>query len=168
MDPWDRQHGETWKDWQLFLHYLHSETRVKSRTAEANGLSPSRIYVISKREKWDARTTAYDNHLQEKEDEVVLGELESATREHIKAVRSMRALGMRTIQRVLENSEDGDVPPTEIREALSLVKDSINLERLILGEATVRTETQSWDLSGLTPEEIRQLRELKAKAGVSQ
>ena len=167
MDQWDRQPEETWKDWQLFLHYLHSETRIKARTAEANGLSASHIYTISKRERWDERATAYDNHLQEKEDEVVLSELESATREHLESVRSMRTLGMRTIQRALANSEANDVPPTEIREALSLVKDSINLERLILGEVTERSETQHWDLSELSTEEIRMLKEIKAKAGVS-
>jgi hypothetical protein len=73
-----------------------------------------------------------------------------------------------TLERTLAIGERSKkkVPPTSVDSAVKLLKESVMLERLILGAATAREEHRhALDVSKLTSEDSEQLLELLSRAG---
>ena len=160
--PWIRQNGEQDHEWRGFCKYRDMEIRVKQDLEPVLGIGRNRIWQIAKKWFWDDRVREYDNHMLQIQDAAAEDELERITREHLRAARTMRELGLRRLENALESGEDVDT-----REAIALIKEAINTERLVYGEVTERKETkQTWNLEGLSAKEIRELRRLKQRASV--
>jgi hypothetical protein len=85
---------------------------------------------------------------------------------HIEILREMRSAAASVASCWTERIKLGEDLNWSPRDVLAIVKETIQLERLIRGEATERVEVGVVDLTKLSIDEIEQLRALEIKAGV--
>lgn len=168
QDPWERREAEGETPYLHFRSYLTLPLpRPDLGTyAKTRGLAKNTIQVYSSRFDWTERLAAWDAHIARAEEEVILTERQQLTRDHLQALRAARTLGTVVITGLLQRAEEtGRTEGVDARTALALVKQSAELERLIVGEATERVETRDLDLdlSGLSAAEAETLLSLLAK-----
>ena len=158
--PWHRRDSESDKAWRAFLAYLHAEKpRVKKHIADALGASPKAVYFWSREYKWNDRILAYDQYMQSKEDDIIVQGREEMAREHLAMASKARTMVNRALEDHLAASEGLDH-----RDTLNYLKEIVRIERLIIGEATERSESKEiHDLDKLSPEEALILAELMDK-----
>ena len=170
--PWVRQPCDTNTRWAAFLTYREqSPPRSLSRLARESGRDRSRLQEWSSAYSWPERSAAYDRHL----DAARVSAVVDALSEDARAVASRHAAVLRDAQiaaasvvkswlNKLANGESLDGwTPNDVR---GMLRDLIQLERLVRGEATARVEVGvGFDLTRLSVEEIETMRALEAKAG---
>jgi len=164
--PWERVEGEGEIAYERFWTYL-SLPRPRPTIVEfSKRINRSRggVARMSAKFDWPGRIQAWDDAAKDVEADAILTEREKITREHLQALRAARVLGTIAIQDHLKKARGGKLS-VNVREALALLRDSVQLERLILGEATERVETRELDVdvSKLTGEEAEQLLAILAK-----
>jgi len=168
-DPWLQLDNEGDIPYADFWRYLSLPLPrpTTGEYAKTIGKTQSTISKYSSRYNWAQRLQSWDARLHDIEVEAVITEREKMTREHLQALRAARILGTLAIQDHLRKAKAAKVGKIDIgvRSALALLKESMHLERLILGEATERVETRELDVdvSKLTGEEAEQLLAILAK-----
>lgn len=166
---WDRRPAETDTQWSYFQAFRSmAPPRHLGVCAESLHRSYRTIEKYSTQHDWFARSNDWDEHLAHKADDAIVSEVEKMAREHLDAAKRARVLGTSALARYLKmiSKSDND-PVVSARDALALVEKGITLERLIIGEATDRTETRTVDvdLSRLNAEKAARLLELLEEAG---
>ena len=164
-EPWMKQDGESDEAFMCFRRFLAlPEPRALRACAEASGKSYQTIRRYPGNHSWRKRATAWDTHIATQQAELVLTEREKITREHLQAVRAARTLGTIAIHDLLRQAKQaGGSTNINARTALALLRDAVQLERLIIGEATERTETNDFDMSKLSGDEAELLLKLIGK-----
>jgi len=137
--------------------------------AKRLGKAYQTVRRYSSAHNWAGRAKAWDAHEAKAEDRVVISERERMVRDQLRVLEGMRGLGTSEIARRIRLAKadpDGDYG-ISARDAIALVEKSIQLERLILGDATARHEVgvKKIDLSPLNAEEAEALLALLKKVG---
>jgi hypothetical protein len=167
---WERLQGEGEVPYELFQIYLRcKKPRTYDQVADQSGRAYQTIAGYGTKFEWIDRARAYDNAGVRAEDNAVLNARAKITKEELEAIRAMRILGTAEIKRRIKmfaGDPDGN-HGVSARDAVALLKEAIVLERLILGEATERTEktVKSLDLSKLDSERAQILMNLLDEVG---
>ena len=148
---WDRIEGETSLAFERFRAYL-SMDRPRSRegAAELARCSVQALHHMANRHRWVARAAAYDDAMAKAADRAAMSTAEDMQRRHMEAVHAMLRRGVSAIT-------EADL--TEARDGVPMIDKAVRLERLLVGEATDRTESRissldrDPDLSRLTDDE---------------
>jgi hypothetical protein len=166
--PWERLSEEGDATYLAFRCYLE-QAPPRSIKAVAGLLqrSPSTIYKHSRRYRWQERAEAWDRAQAEVEAEAVLSEKARIVRDRLRLLSKALELGELRLDAVLEEVQTGvgeDARP-DLKATTYLIDRALHYERLVLGEATERTETTSdFDVDKLEPEEILEWKRLQKKA----
>jgi hypothetical protein len=167
---WERLQGEGEVPYELFQIYLRcKKPRTYDQVADQSGRAYQTIAGYGTKFEWIDRARAYDNAGVRAEDNAVLNARAKIEKEQLAVLREMRDLGIAEIKRRLKmfTEEPNGNHGVSARDAVALVKESVMLERLIIGEATERTErtVKSLDLSKLTADEAQTMMSLLEKIG---
>lgn len=170
--PWERQPFEGDLEWALFQEYLALPAPRSVRTLARQGgpLSWSQLETLALDHGWFARARLWDAHLDKLRQDTIEREVQEDARavakRHARVARKAIALGERELDKLLSSAERSDMPGLiSPRDVARLVFIGSKLERLVIGEAETIQEHRV-NLDALTVEELRQLRELQAKAGI--
>ena len=163
--PWEQQAGETDAPYSAFQVFLAQQPpRSLKATAAALSMSTSTLGKYSASFDWYARARAFDREVINAQAKKAVDKAARIREEHLAQLQSVRRIGFARVAKAGESDDDIN-EQLEVREASRLFLEAVKLERLTIGEATERVEqAQKWDLSKLSAEEIRTLRELKRKA----
>jgi hypothetical protein len=149
--------------------------------------SDSTFYKYSMRFNWLERAQLWDIQVQETFDGAIIADAESAAKKQLEAWSMLLELGTISAERLLDRAkrlltcrscgqevlERADqcpicggelvaLSPATVRETTALLREATAAQRLILGEATARTETL--DLSKMSREERDVIRKALLKA----
>lgn len=173
QEPWARQPFDTDLSWSVFLDYLslpppRSLATLARRPSCA--LSWPQLETLAHCDGWKVRAERWDQHL----DQVRFEAQEQATREDAIARATRQGRLGKKLQRLAETeadklliqaSRDAMVGTIQVRDMIRAAAYGVRIERLAMGDFTDKIETGP-DLSGLSVEQLRTLRELQEKAGV--
>lgn len=165
---WGQLPTETGKLFEKFTVYRKlPPPRTLEDAAKATGLTFGYVRKLSMKYRWLERAAAWDAHLVAKEDKVIESERERLAKEHMQALALMRAHGTRALALDYKASKEKGTAMLSAKDAASLLKDAVTLERLIVGEATSREAgTVELDLDGFKPEEVEAFLAFLRRAGV--
>lgn len=129
-------------------------------------VAPARIRRWARKNMWHDRVMALDRAMCRKVDQDRYDYLaENSTevaRRHLELIRNGLDYASEQLDRLLDQAESDPTPQASIRELARVTKDLVQLERLIRGDTTERTEVRP-DLSRLTSEELRRLSAIRSK-----
>ena len=172
--PWTRQPCDTDQDWPIFQDYLaRRPPRPTSfrKLARAWGVGWTGLETTAGANGWAERARAWDAHLDglrlDTAERYMVETGEEIAERHLEPVRKMIALGHRELAKYLAASESGEMPGLLTPAQVALfIRTGATLERLIMGESTAKVEVsgQAPDLSALSLEELRTLRDIQEKA----
>lgn len=165
--PWERLSAEGDATYLAFRAYLEQDPpRSIKATAALLKRSPSTVYKHSRRYRWQARAEAWDRAQAEVEAEAILSERARTAKSRLRLLGTALELSELRLQEVLKAVQEGvgeDSAP-DLKTVVYLMDRGLHYERLIMGEATERTETTSEvDYSELTEEELLLWKDLQAK-----
>jgi len=150
-NPWDRADGETQTSFSRFRSYLSmAPPRSRAEAAELLGVKRRTVDTAMDRGRWVERAAAYDDAMAKAADRAAMSTAEDMQRRHMEAVHAMLRRGVHAIT-------EADL--TEARDGVPMIDKAVRLERLLVGEATERTESRissldrDPDLSRLTDDE---------------
>lgn len=132
------------------------------------GVTGVRLRYIMSTYRWEERVVPWDDYLARLVTSTMVDSLEQTTRdlarEHVELWAKVRRVGTMALDRLLEDQGESLTPS----QALQFLEAAFKGERLIHGAATehVSVAVRALDTSGLSTDELRQLRALLAKTGV--
>jgi len=117
---------------EAFDYYVAlGPTRSYENVAKHYGVTKRGITKRASAENWSERLAVIEHEVQERTDARLANELEDTRVRHTKMVRAMQARALKGMQQFPLNSG---------MEAVRAAEMSIKLERLLMGEASERTE----------------------------
>lgn len=175
--PWERQEGEPAAGYRLYTLYRDMQGRSIGKLTKLMGRKSTRaMEKQSSKWEWVRRAEAWDAELDLQLRQRESTEIEGMHRRHIQlALGAQTAVGKELralVNKVEHAAKDADAagksfhdPVLSVNELIRLADHGINLERLTRGEPGVIAQTKGQvDLSGLSVEELRMLKKLRAKA----
>ena len=147
---------------------LPSDQRRPDVACTRWGITPERLRYTMRTYRWEERVVPWDDYLARLVTSTMVDSLEQTTRdlarEHVELWAKVRQVGTMALDRLLEDQGES-LTPTQ---ALAFLEAAFKGERLIHGAATehVSVAVRALDTSGLSTDELRQLRTLLAKTGV--
>ena len=147
-NPWQQRKSESMRSFMAFEEYRQlGPARTLQMVEAATGLSEGALRSLSSRHNWQKRARAWDDFIAGKASDSLEFEAKRLAQKHLDALDEMRTRGLELIQLDSARPSDG----------VSMLKFSISMERLAMGEATERLEVRNatWDLSGLTSDELK-------------
>ena len=145
MEIWERQPGETDAMWRPFEHYRNAgPSRTLARSADALGLSTSRLEQLSSRWKWQLRVRAYDMGRDRTLQQAMLRARNAMLARHA----SMAQRIQQSFSTLLQTVDPEAVGPAD---AARIVEAAMRLER----EARAMADREVKDLETLRPWDLR-------------
>jgi len=147
---------------------LPSDQRRPDVACARWGITTERLRYTMRAFRWEERVVPWDDYLARLVTSTMVDSLEQTTRdlarEHVELWAKVRQVGTMALDRLLEDQGES-LTPTQ---ALAFLEAAFKGERLIHGAATehVAVAVRALDTSGLSTDELRQLRALLAKTGV--
>lgn len=147
---------------------LPSDERRPSVACLRWGITMERLRYVMNTYRWEERVVPWDDYLARLVTSTMVDSLEQTTRdlarEHVELWAKVRRVGTMALDRLLEDKGESLSPS----QALAFLEAAFKGERLIHGAATehVSVAVRALDTSGLSTDELRQLRALLAKTGV--
>lgn len=143
--PWDRLKGEPARAYARFQFHIGTSAHIRSleNTAENSNCSLSVVQGDSSQWKWTKRAQAWDNYIQKKAEELAVTQRAERLEAHSNMIQAYQKVGMSLVKEfsrrigsttILQDLSDKDLMK-EMRLQGPLVKDLIQLERLINNEA---------------------------------
>lgn len=130
---WDRRPGETDLAYNRFRIYIQADRpRRRDVICEKLGVTAATLNACIARGDWVARAAAYDDAMADAADRAALSHAETMQAKHLGLLQAM-------LERGLELIKEGD---GDARAGAKMVTEGVRLERLIVGDATDRTERQ--------------------------
>lgn len=164
-----RIEGESDIAYFLFQEYLKLQRpRKLKHLAELQEKSYEHIRRYSAANNWLARAREWDREVEEAEVFAMKGEAARVAVEHMEVLKTARTLATTNLWKLMEEATSTKGATISARDTMRILKDAISLERLIVGQATDRTEARvdSVDMTGMSSGEIEQLTALLEKAGL--
>lgn len=179
LKPWEKKESEGNRAYELFRVYasIPPEGRTLASVEKIAECSEQLVKRYSAAWNWLDRARAWDIEKQRAVDETVLTELEKTTRDQLRTLANARELASIVIGEHLEDVKEFRAKGESVREtvdirmALQLLKESVTLERLLMGEATERVgiiDQVHLDLTPLDQQEAETLLYLLTKIGAFQ
>ena len=169
--PWTRQPCDDDVKWSAFLEFRNADApRTLASLGKRLKLSQPTLRKWASDCAWRERVFAYDRHIDAIRCRAVEDALSESSRDvanrHAAVLRDAQVAAASVVKGWLERLADGDRlegwTPNDVR---GMLKDLIQLERLVRGEATERVEHGvAFDLSRLSVDEIETMRVIEAKA----
>lgn len=167
IPAWERQPGDTDESWHAFVAFRDAKPprRLLGRPGTGPTVQLSKWY---REGGWRERAAAYDAYM----DHVMLQEREDFLRqtakdisvEHMQVLQTARSLVQRELDKFLKASQEseaiGMVSPGQLN---AMMENMVKLDRLVRDQSTENVET-GMDLSQLSVEELKALKELSLKA----
>lgn len=170
--PWVRQPFDTELSFALFGDFLALPLprRLSDLNRPGCPLTYQQIGAFARECFWSSRAAFWDEHLAHIRtstiERVTEETAEEVARRQLSLTRLMQSVASRELGKLQKIGEENDFPGVVMpKDAIRLATLGIRFERLILGEATERTEAGP-DVTGLSLEELREVRRLQAKAGI--
>ena len=166
---WDRLPDEPDRAWKGFMDYRDAGLPGDPGVfAKSQGLSIHTIYKWSSAYRWKQRLDAWDAHLRQAEDNVIINEVEKLAKDQLRAWYRVRHIAEATLVRHAEElvARKGQGAEISYMAAVQALQQATTNERLIVGEATARSEatvTTHRDLTVLTDDELRELERIERK-----
>jgi hypothetical protein len=173
--PWVRQPFDTDLSWALFQEYLAmNPPRRLGDLARRPGfpMSKSTLENLAWSDGWEVRAARWDSHLDQLRtrtvEQVVQEDARMRAQRQGRQRKKLARLGELAVDRlikILELNPDfgsGEVP---LKDAIRAIGIGVRVERLALGDTTDKIETGP-DLSNLSLDDLRKLREIQEKAGI--
>lgn len=170
--PWLRQPFDSDLAWALFQDYLSlPPPRSFGDLAQRPSfpLTLHRLQTLAREDGWVLRAQAWDAHL----DELRVSTIERVTQEDAAARaerqgrvgRKLQRLGELEVDKLIKVLERPNDHPgvIQVRDAIRAIGIGVRVERLALGDSTDKIETGP-DLSKLSVEDLRNLREMQEKS----
>jgi hypothetical protein len=145
-----------------------AEERRPSAVAAREGVQESHVRDAMRRHRWAERVAPWDDYLTRLVTQTMTTALDETTRDlakrHVDMWARVREVGEMALARLLDDRGESLTPS----QALAFLDAAFKGERLIHGAATehVAVAVRALDMSGLSTDELRQLRALLAKTGV--
>lgn len=170
VQPWVRQPFDGDLEWALFQDFLTLAGRprdVRALVRLGAPVSVPQLEAIAFEKGWNARADRWDEYLDQIRIQTIEDTIQETAREvaqrHGRVSRKAVILAEKELDKYLKAAREGDglglLTPRDIIRFLVL---GVRTERLVIGEATDRVETEH-DLSGLSLDELRTLREIQTK-----
>jgi hypothetical protein len=163
---WERQPSEDDEAWKAFQSYR--DQTPPRRMIHAAVKRTEKLSHWYNEHAWGERVAAYDRRLdaiRREQREAILKEDEKdrAARQlgQLKAVQDILDLELAKLTRDARASEAFGL--VKVSDLNKLLANAITLERLIRGQSTENVSQADIDLDALSPDELRQLRELQQK-----
>uniref|UniRef100_A0A6M3J9P6 Terminase n=1 Tax=viral metagenome TaxID=1070528 RepID=A0A6M3J9P6_9ZZZZ len=163
--PWDRLDEEGKTAYLAFREFLRRrDTQI---VADRIGRSVRTVRNYSAAHRWIERADAWDAEQYRAEDEAMLDERAQLAREHLRHWSALRKLAMSEAARLINEAKtrgpDGAPGVISDRVMVQIMDLATRNERLVIGEATDRTEvSEIIDTSRLTDEQLVHLHRLLA------
>jgi len=163
---WERQDFETDEHWGTFLHYRNSPPLVRSmdRTAAECFVSFRVVEKYAEEMRWQWRTAEYDKHVdslatEETAHSVVLYRIREERLATLKLFgqaihEEIEVLRMQQSDRRMKGGKYSLLKPHEMARFL---RDTILLERLLMGESTENVSVRDGKLDRLSDAELEAL-----------
>ncbi len=168
---WDRQPFDSERQWAAYRVYLMQPMpRSVERLHKTTGIPLGTLTLWSKKNHWVNRALVLDNHIHntwtEKVETYIEKRAEDYVDRHAAVLTDAFTLLQTELKKYLEVSQGSDMPgllrPSDL---IRLMEVTVKLERLHYGESTENIASKV-DLSGLTIEQLRDLKELNSKVGM--
>ena len=169
--PWDRLPNEGDAPWAAFEHYRMSrpEDRTVAATAKALGRARRTHLNYCLKYKWRDRVKAWDKAQAAAYDEEILNIARVKAREQMSILDDLGTFVAAKARELVEGLGTDEERPAELREIMLLAEKVMIGQRLIVGEATDRSEVRNTtDVSKLTPEARAALRRVMDELGVDE
>lgn len=166
---WEKRPDETEGEFNLFQRYLaQGNNRNVVRMA---GFLKKDVLYLSHRMDWFNRANAYDLYIQR----VLLAERDAqlqitaqqVTEEHKSILHDARSVIMNEISLLADQVREQPGEKVKLSELIKLMDLTIKADRLIRDQTTENVSTD-WNVSSLSPEDLRKLDELHQKAARSE
>lgn len=175
-EPWERQPRESDQAWALFKVWRDMAypnglgegyvVRTLPDMARLGGWDLAQLRRIAQSFDWANRAAQYDRTIDTHKTEANLDALPKVLEDHRKILQDMRNLVADQLGKWLTVCVASDAPQVKIRDLKSIIDSVVKLDRLTLGESTEIVKLDgAWDLSGLTLDQLRALKEVAQKAG---
>lgn len=170
-EPWARQPFDGDAAWYWFQQYLTlpPPRRLTDLVRAGCPWSQYQLETVEWEDGWKARAVLWDQHLDalrtQTIEQVVQEDARTRAERQMKQAKKLARLGELEVDKLLKIAErpDSGAGLIQPRDATRMIFIGIRAERLAAGDVTDRIETGP-DLSNLSLEELRQLRELQDKA----
>ena len=171
--PYDRLDNEGDLAWDAFCHYRDTRPigdRSGRKTAKALSRNARIVSKWSAENNWIERCRAWDRDRDLRKRETELRMIEEMHERHLRIALDIQDIAVLELRKlaiaVMEESEKRVLKPKEVRE---LIKMATELERLTRGEPESVTELrvkEDYDLTQLTVEQLRALRDARKAAKI--
>lgn len=168
IQPWHRMDGlDTDESWPVFVEYRNG-ARHLGKLAEKHRIPAKQLYTWSSEHMWRKRAREFDRWCDFKRIKANLADHRPADVRHLEAARTLGELAQVEAKKLLARSHKYKNSAVTPRELVRINRNAVDVERLVEGKPTERVDNgaKTLDLSKLTAEELLQLRELQAKAGI--
>lgn len=168
--PWTRQPFETERDYARFQTYLHTAPpRSLTPLAKTLGMGWAALDELARDHGWLLRARTYDAHLDrlrlETVDRVTEETAASRARRHMRPLTMALEAAERELAKLAKLSKQAEGPGVlSPRDILRFLEIGIKYQRLIAGDLDP-VQRHSVDLSNLSLDELRALRDLQQKVG---
>jgi hypothetical protein len=169
IQPWHRMEGlDTDDSWPVFVAYRDGPRALKPLAVKF-GIPEKTIRAWSYEHMWRKRAREYDRWCDFKRIKANLADKRPADVRHLEAARTLGELAQVEAKKLLERAHKYKNSAVTPRELVRINRNAVDVERLVEGKPTDRIDNgpKHLDLSKLTAEELLQLRELQAKAGLA-
>jgi hypothetical protein len=169
--PWLRQPCDTATSWPWASEFINAgPSRSLATLAKRDGCpwTANQLGLVAHEGLWRERALAWDTHLRDLRvmtiEAVVEEDARSLAKKHGKPLAMMRGLAERELELLTEAQRKSNIlgiinPGLIVR----MLETAIKYERLLIGEVTDRVQTAGPDLSKLSIEEIRALKDIATK-----
>ena len=162
---WEQMAGEPGKAFAAFK--LYRDMIPPRRARSIVGYSTAIVSQWYNDWKWPERVDAYDAHMER----IALAEREAMLRqksrevsaEHLAALQTARHTAQIELDKLLATVKESDGQILKPGELIKLLETVVRFDRLVRGESTDTVEHKSEDLSRLSIDELRKLREIQQK-----
>jgi mannose/fructose/N-acetylgalactosamine-specific phosphotransferase system component IIB len=160
-----RMKTDTDKSFEAFRIYRDMGTsRSLVQVAKQLGKSNTLLCRWSSKHNWIERVALWDGDVDRRMTRQELFDREAAAMRHMRISRRMQELADGQIKKHRQMAKEVTGYTIEADKAARIAKEAIQIERLVLGDPTERTETtQQLDWSKLSTEEILQFKALAKK-----
>jgi len=163
--PWERQAFDTEESWLAFTRYrdMHKPRNQKKILGYATATISGWYRDFAWRERCEAFDRWQDRLFLDERAARIKQTAAEVAEEHKEILQDARELAMRELEKYLEVSRaNGGIGLIKVGDLTKLWETVIKFDRLVRGESTETVETKV-DLSALTVEELRKMRDLQSK-----
>lgn len=166
VQPWERQDGESEKDYEAFRGYVFQPKprRLAHSSAKHGTAELSKLY---REWRWQERVIAYDRHTQrirdDERDELLRQDEKSRMAKMVEVLEGAGQVINREMTKLIRDTARSEAFGTvRVSDLNKLMGTWITMQRLIHGQSTENVAINA-DLQNLSVDEIRELQRLQAK-----